>query len=367
VSIVLNKEMQAVEFVKVTKSFGPMLAVNAVSLSIRRGEFLTVLGPSGCGKSTLLNMIAGFQTQDSGEIRIEGKDVSSMPPYKRDTGMVFQNYALFPHMNVRDNVAFGLQMRKHPKHDIDTEVAKALAMVKLEGMEARKARQLSGGQQQRVALARAIAFGPKVLLLDEPLSALDKSLRSQMQVELKELHERTGLTTIFVTHDQGEALSLSDRIVVMSKGEIQQVSKPLDLYRHPANGFVASFIGEINAFPVADCIVANDHVRFAFGENITLRAPRRDGQPLKTGDKVNLFVRPEHIAVAGQPDNGDPRVTGRIVTHIYQGTHTITRVTVPALGLVELRVEGGDIIERRPVGSDVDLAIMLDNAVIIRS
>jgi putative spermidine/putrescine transport system ATP-binding protein len=363
---VSNADARAVEIVNVSKSFGSAVAAHAVSLSINRGEFITFLGPSGCGKTTLLNMIAGFETQDSGEIRIEGKDVSSTPPYQRDTGMVFQTYALFPHMNVHDNVAFGLQMRKVSRKEIDSRVAKALAMVKLQGLESRRARQLSGGQQQRVALARAIVIRPKVLLLDEPLSALDRSLRTQMQVELKEVHRKTGLTTIFVTHDQGEALSLSDRIVVMNKGEIQQVSRPLDLYRHPANGFVASFIGEINALPSAQCVVSGGKVTFSFGDNVTLEGKLRHDQPLKTGDKVNLFVRPEHIGMTNGADGNGPRLKGRIATHIYQGTHTVTRVSVPVLGLLELRVEGGEIIERKPVGSDIDLAVRLDEAVIIR-
>ena len=364
---VATDDAHAVDIIKVSKSFGATIAAHDVSLSVRRGEFVTFLGPSGCGKTTLLNMIAGFETQDSGHICIEGEDVSNMPPFRRNTGMVFQSYALFPHMNVRDNVAFGLQMRKLPRAEIDREVAQVLAMVKLEGYEARKVRQLSGGQQQRVALARAIVIRPKVLLLDEPLSALDKGLRNQMQVELKEVHRRTGLTTIFVTHDQGEALSLSDRIVVMNKGEIQQVSTPLDLYRHPANGFVASFIGEINALPRAQCSsVAGGDVMFSFDNNIVLPGRQRDAAPLKTGDHVNLFVRPEHIRVADASCDSKS-IRGEVAAHIYQGTHTVTRVTVPGFGLLELRSEGGGIIERSPIGSSVDLVVRFDEAVMIRS
>jgi putative spermidine/putrescine transport system ATP-binding protein len=187
-----------------------------------------------------------------------------------------------------------------------------------------------------------------------------------MQVELKEVHRRTGLTTIFVTHDQGEALSLSDRIVVMNKGEIQQVSTPLDLYRHPANGFVASFIGEINALPRAHCTVSGSDVTFSFGDNVSLPARQRDTAPLQDGDHVNLFVRPEHIRVADGAVDGTP-VRGEVATHIYQGTHTVTRVAVPVLGLIELRSEGGGIIERNPIGSSVDLVMRLDDAVLIRS
>ena len=355
----------AVELVGVGKNFGAITAVHAVTLAIRRGEVLTLLGPSGCGKTTLLNMIAGFEEPSSGHILIDGRDVTGTPPHLRDTGMVFQNYALFPHMDVFENVAFGLRMRRLPKARIAAEVGRALEMVKLEGLGRRRVRQLSGGQQQRVALARAIVVRPKVLLLDEPLSALDKNLRGQMQIELKELHERTRLTTVFVTHDQSEALSLSDRIVVMSRGEIQQIAGPIELYRHPANGFVASFIGDINRLPPARCRMRDGDILFRLAPTIELAMPARADVVLRDGQQAHLFVRPEHLALADGTAERRNRVPCRIVTHVYQGTHTLTRVEAAALGLLQLRIPGGEIIERAPPGSEIEVTIDLAEATVL--
>lgn len=355
----------AVELEGVSKNFGAVSAVQGVTLAIRESEVLTLLGPSGCGKTTLLNMIAGFEEPSAGRIRIDGRDVTTMPPHLRDTGMVFQSYALFPHMDVFSNVAFGLQMRRLAKAKIAAEVDRALEMVKLEGLERRRVRQLSGGQQQRVALARAIVIRPKVLLLDEPLSALDKNLRGQMQIELKELHERTGLTTIFVTHDQGEALSLSDRIVVMSRGEIQQIATPIDLYRHPANGFVASFIGDINHLLAERFRRSGDEIIFLLAPTLELRMATRPDVALRDGEQAHLFVRPEHLAIADGTDTGPNRVACRVVTHVYQGTHTLTRVEAAGLGVLQLRVAGGAIIERAPAGSDVTVRIDLADATVL--
>jgi putative spermidine/putrescine transport system ATP-binding protein len=360
----LQSEHSAVEINHVSRVFGTVQAVNDVSLSIRTGEFITLLGPSGCGKTTLHNMVAGFINPSSGAIRIGGRDVTNVPVHLRDTGMVFQSYALFPHMNVFDNVAFGLRQRKFTKADISAKVMQAIEMMSLSGMEQRRISQLSGGQQQRVALARAIVIQPKVLLLDEPLSALDKSLRAQMQVELIELHRNTGLTTIFVTHDQGEALSLSDRIVVMSKGQIQQVAEPIDLYRNPANGFVASFIGEINALPSASCSVSGQEVALDIG-GIRLVAPRRQEWQLTSGQSVKAFVRPEHIRIATSADAGRNVVTGEVLTHIYQGSHTITRLHVDGLGQIEMRLPGGDVVGRVPVGLKTDIAFDLAEVVLL--
>jgi len=356
----------AVEIDKVAKTFGSVTAVNEVSLSIRRGEFLTLLGPSGCGKTTLLNMIAGFEAPSAGQIRFDGRDVTAVPPHQRETGMVFQNYALFPHMNVFDNVAFGLRMRKLDKQAIAREVGHALDMVKLSGMAERRIRQLSGGQQQRIALARAIVFKPKVLLLDEPLSALDKNLRTQMQFELKELHEKTGLTTVFVTHDQGEALSMSDRIVVMSRGEIQQVSEPLELYSRPVNSFVASFIGEINQLPAARLRTQGGLVSFEFPGALTLATHRAAHTLPGDNESVRIFVRPEHVSVAEEAGDAANVVSATVVSHIYQGTHTVTRVESAALGRIDMRVPGGRIKEEKPAGSPIRIRFALDDAVVLR-
>jgi spermidine/putrescine ABC transporter ATP-binding subunit len=355
----------AVEIDNVVKQFGSVTAVQNVSLSIRRGEFLTLLGPSGCGKTTLLNMIAGFEAPTSGKISFDGHDVTNVPPHQRDTGMVFQNYALFPHMSAFDNVAFGLRMRKLDKQTIAQKAERALEMVKLSGMGGRRIRQLSGGQQQRIALARAIAFGPRVLLLDEPLSALDKNLRTEMQFELKELHQKTGLTTVFVTHDQGEALSMSDRIVVMNRGEMQQISKPLDLYCRPANSFVASFIGEINRLPLARMKRQGNNVAFELPGSVVLMAGKQTAAGLGDNENVHIFVRPEHIALVSENANAPNRLQAKVVSHIYQGTHTITRVLCEHLGQIEMRVPGGKIIDEKPAGSPVHIEFFLDQAVVL--
>lgn len=360
----LGQTEHGVEIDSVSRVFGPVTAVDNVSLSIGSGEFMTLLGPSGCGKTTLLNMVAGFISPSAGVIRISGGDVTDVPVHLRDIGMVFQSYALFPHMDVFDNIAFGLRQRKFSKSEISKKVMQTVEMMKLSGMEHRRISQLSGGQQQRVALARAIAIQPKVLLLDEPLSALDKSLRGQMQVELIELHRNTGLTTIFVTHDQGEALSLSDRIVVMNRGQIQQVARPIELYRQPANGFVASFIGEINALPVATFQASGDEIGLAIGQ-VRLSAPKRPDWQFDAGKAVKAFVRPEHIRVA-LPDDGDRNVvSGKVATHIYQGSHTITRVDVEELGLIEMRLPGADVVNMYPVGSTARIVMDLSDAVLL--
>jgi spermidine/putrescine ABC transporter ATP-binding subunit len=365
----LSSSEYAVEIIGASKSFGEIAAVKSVTLPIRNGELLTLLGPSGCGKTTLLNMIAGFEELTSGHIRIAGRDVTGMPPHERNTGMVFQNYALFPHMNVFDNIAFGLRMRGTDRRTLADEVGRVLEMVKLPGMEKRRVRQLSGGQQQRIALARAIVFRPKVLLLDEPLSALDKHLRARMQVELKDLHRETGLTTIFVTHDQGEALSLSDRVAVMSRGEIQQVSTPLELYHHPANGFVASFIGEINRLSPVSWRVEGGSVIFEFPRGAQLVGAKQLVQDVSHGENVHLFLRPEHIAPLGNlaPAGDSSRSTATVAAHIYQGSHTLTRVKAEGLGLLELRVTGGEIIEAFPVGAEIEITLDLASAVVLSS
>jgi putative spermidine/putrescine transport system ATP-binding protein len=236
-----------VRFAGVQKTYdGVSLVVKQLDLDIARGEFLTLLGPSGSGKTTCLMMLAGFETATSGQIYLDGRPINDVPPYRRDIGMVFQNYALFPHMTVGENLAFPLEVRKLAKAEIEARVARALEMVRLGAFAQRRPAQLSGGQQQRVALARALVFEPKLVLMDEPLGALDKQLRESMQYEIKHLHERLGITVVYVTHDQGEALTMSDRVAVFNEGRIQQLAAPAQLYEAPANAFVARFIGENN-------------------------------------------------------------------------------------------------------------------------
>jgi putative spermidine/putrescine transport system ATP-binding protein len=311
-------------------------------------------------------MIAGFEAPSSGRIHIDGRDVTDLPPHHRDTGMVFQNYALFPHMSLFDNVAFGLRMRRLDRKAVSEGVERALEMVKLSSMGARRVKQLSGGQQQRVALARAIAFGPRLLLLDEPLSALDKNLRTQMQFELADLHEKTGLTTIFVTHDQGEALSMSDRIVVMNRGEIQQIAEPLELYSRPANSFVASFIGEINRLPTAVLKPHGASAIFEFPGSVSLMTDNPAILRANENERVRIFVRPEHITLADAASQAENSVPARVVSHIYQGAYTLTRVSCDSLGQLEMRVPGGTIVEEKPAGSPVRIAISLNQAIVLR-
>ena len=250
-----------IEVQNVSKLFGEKVALDNINLNVKKGEFVTILGPSGCGKTTLLRLIAGFQTASEGEIRISGKEITQTPPHMRPVNTVFQKYALFPHLNVFDNIAFGLKLKKTPKQVIEKKVKAALKMVGMTDYEDRDVDSLSGGQQQRVAIARAIVNEPEVLLLDEPLAALDLKMRKDMQMELKEMHQKLGITFVYVTHDQEEALTLSDTIVVMSEGKIQQIGTPMDIYNEPTNSFVADFIGESNI--LNGTMVKDEVVNFA--------------------------------------------------------------------------------------------------------
>ena len=292
-----------VSFSHVQKSYdGQVLVVKDLSLDIARGEFLTLLGPSGSGKTTSLMMLAGFETPTNGSITLQGRDITALPPYKRGIGMVFQNYALFPHMTVADNVAYPLRARKLSEPEIARRVATALDMVKLGAFGKRMPAQLSGGQQQRVALARALVFEPELILLDEPLGALDKQLRERMQYELKQIHERLGVTMVYVTHDQEEALTMSDRIAVFDQGRIQQLATPEELYESPANAFVARFVGENNSL---DGVVvgrrdATVTVRLADGVEVVAQSI----DALAIGDEAVLCLRPERIALTpGETEN----------------------------------------------------------------
>jgi spermidine/putrescine ABC transporter ATP-binding subunit len=340
----------------VTKRYGDVAALKDAWLKIAPGEFITLLGPSGCGKTTLLNLIAGFIEADGGEIFLDGKLITRVPTWEREIGMVFQNYALFPHMTVAQNVGYGLRMRGVAKKEIAERVAVALAMVKLEAMADRRPRQLSGGQQQRVALARALVINPKVLLLDEPLSALDRNLRAAMQIELRELQQRLGVTAIFVTHDQGEALSLSDRIAVMSEGAIRQIGSPQDIYNRPSDRFVASFVGDVSVLRGRVTAREGDRLTVSLGQ-AQLVASASAYPDAKAGDAADVFVRPEALHFAGA---GETAIAQGIVgAQIFQGSHAdvfIDTLAAPS-GRVLIRAPASDALARMPVGSTVNLAV----------
>ena len=323
----MNNNDTLVRFEKVQKSYdGVSLVVKNLNLDIARGEFLTMLGPSGSGKTTCLMMLAGFETATHGEIYLDGEGINNVAPHKRNIGMVFQNYALFPHMTVGENIAFPLEVRKQPKHEIRERVERALDMVQLKDFLSRRPSQLSGGQQQRVALARALVFEPKLVLLDEPLGALDKNLREEMQYELKHIHENLGLTMVFVTHDQSEALTMSDRIAVFDDGIIQQVDSPEVLYEEPKNAFVAYFIGENNRFNGVVKEISSDICSVEIeGGGIVKANPINISS---VGDKTTLSLRPERVYI--NPEAGvTPNVMdAKVLELIYLGDHIRTRVSV---------------------------------------
>jgi spermidine/putrescine transport system ATP-binding protein len=312
--------MAYLEISNLSKSFNGNRVLDKIDISIEKGTFLSLLGPSGCGKTTTMKMVAGFERQDEGTISIGGQTIDALPPYRRNIGMVFQSYALFPHMNVAQNVAYGLEQQKMARTDIRREVAKALEMVQLTGFEQRKPSQLSGGQQQRVALARALVIKPSLLLLDESLSALDKNLRTAMQIELRMIQKEIGITTIFVTHDQEEAMTLSDRIAVMKGGKIVQIGSPNAIYEKPANTFVAGFIGHSNFLRGTIREMNGDRMLLSLdqGVNMTIPALASDSA-IQLGKSVIASIRPERIRLT-KADSHDTGVKGTIKFITYVGS-----------------------------------------------
>ncbi|GGF50119.1 polyamine-transporting ATPase [Azorhizobium oxalatiphilum] len=317
-----------VDLDSVKKWYGPVLAVRGVSLSIEPGEMVCFLGPSGCGKTTTLRMIAGLETPDEGEIRIGGEAVNRLPPWKRNVGMVFQNYALFPHMTVAENIAFGLNMRGTSGSEVRAKVEAAMAQVRLADYGDRRPSQLSGGQRQRIALARAIVTRPNVLLLDEPLAALDKKLREQMQVEIKQLQRAVGITTVFVTHDQEEALTLADRIVVMEEGRIVQIGAPSDVYERPKSRFVSDFIGYTNAVSGKVEAITAGRARVSTASGHAFEVPAGEG--ISAGDRVDLVIRPEKVVVDPANTDGLMVLDGTLVHTVYTGAVTYSHVDIGA-------------------------------------
>ncbi len=305
-----------------TKKYGKLYALNSVDLEVKSGEFLTLLGPSGSGKTTLLMAIAGFNRPDAGSICFAEKEMILTPPHRRDVGMVFQSYALFPHMSVAENVAFPLKLRSVSPQERVQRVAEALATVQLSEFGEREIDQLSGGQRQRVALARAFVFRPRILLMDEPLSALDKKLREQMQIELKHLHEKLGVTTVYVTHDQREALTMSDRIAVINDGEIAQIDTPEAIYNHPENAFVADFIGESTMLPLS----ASDSGQLLFKSKIIADKPQTE-----TAKNWSLVIRPERLFVISEnQSNQDSIITfeGEVEESVFQGETAFALISI---------------------------------------
>ena len=351
----MSMDAVAVSLDAVSKSYGSVLAVRDISLLIEPGEIVTLLGPSGCGKTTTLRMIAGLERPDRGAIRIGSETVTDVPTWRRRIGMVFQNYALFPHLTVFQNVAFGLDVQGRPEGEVRERVAEAMKLVRLSGLEQRRPSQLSGGQRQRVAFARAIVTRPLVLLLDEPLAALDKKLREQMQVEIKELQRTLGVTTIFVTHDQEEALAISDRLVVMEGGRIDQVGSPAEIYEHPETRFVSDFIGLANALPVR---VVQTHEAWATVQAQVGREVRVPNvRAIRPGESAEMVIRPEKVLVNPIDRQGLFIVSGKLVARVYAGPVTYLHVQIDdGTRIVAMASAEGNDEASHPTGTAIELA-----------
>ena len=350
----------------VTKRFGSQVtAVDTVSLDIRQGEFFSLLGASGCGKTTLLRLLAGFEQPSSGEILLDGQPLSGVPAHQRPTNMVFQSYAIFPHLNVVGNIAYGLRKDRLSREELRQRVEEALALVKLEHLGKRKATELSGGQRQRVALARALVKRPKVLLLDEPLSALDKKLREDMQIELRLLQQEVGITFVFVTHDQEEALTMSDRIAVMSGGKVLQVASPSDLYERPSCREVAGFIGQMNFFPAEVAQGSNGAVKLEVDGVGPAVAESGGQQSWQDGQKLTLAIRPERLRLGEAADQSPNRLTARIEAVAYLGDRCHVHLRAPGLEQAILVTAASDMAlaqgDEVQVGWQPESAVLLPN------
>lgn len=355
-------EAHEAELQKVSKHFGEVRAVDSITLAIRRGEFLTLLGPSGCGKTTLLRMLAGFDTPDTGRVFLGGIDVTEVPPYRRDVTTVFQHYALFPHMSVFANVAFGLERRRLSREQTQSRVARALEMVRMSGLELRQPSELSGGQQQRVALARALVLEPKVLLLDEPLAALDLKLRKEMQLELKGLQRRLGISFIYVTHDQEEALTMSDRVAVMNAGHIEQLGRADEIYERPSSEFVAGFIGASNILDGQVESVDEERSIIQIGGSRILS----NVIGLKPGQAVRLLVRPERIRISAE--ESEHTLPAKIDSQVYLGESTQWRVSLDGgqtITVLEQNTQPFDSARSR-IGEKVFVSWAPESAVILK-
>jgi len=349
-----------VQFTQVQKTYdGETLVVKNLDLDIHRGEFLTLLGPSGSGKTTSLMMLAGFEVPTHGDILLRGKAINSTPPHKRNIGMVFQNYALFPHMTVEQNVAFPLEVRKMPKAEIAKKVKRALDMVRLGDLGKRRPAQMSGGQQQRVALARALVFDPELVLMDEPLGALDKQLREHMQMEIKHLHEQLGITVVYVTHDQSEALTMSDRVAVFNDGIIQQIDAPNVLYEQPRNSFVANFIGENNNLHgIVDSFDGDlCHVTLTGGEKITATRVNVYGEGMPT----TLSIRPERLFIGPAPEGVRNRVGGEVVETVYLGDHLRVILKIAGNANIMVKMQASAHLPTPQPGERIDLSFRAED------
>jgi len=352
----MPEESVAIALEDVSKRFGKAEAVRNVTLAIGEGEFFSLLGPSGCGKTTTLRMIAGFEVPDEGRIVLQGKDVTSVFSNRRPVNMVFQQYALFPHMSIYDNIAFGLKVKRVPRRDHRERVHEMLRVVELEGLERRRPRQLSGGQQQRVALARALVNRPAALLLDEPLGALDVKLRKQMQLELKRIQHALGTTFVYVTHDQEEALAMSDRIAVMNGGRVEQIGGPREIYEHPRTAFVADFIGSLNSFDlmVAELVGAYALARLGDGERVVM--PVEAGTHV--GDALRAAVRPEQVQIGAMDSKvaeGGSRLEGTIAEIVFLGMYTQFHVETRVGRLLSHRL-ADEVLSPLEIGSHVVLS-----------